>query len=155
LIQKVIWIVDRAGQKNTGESELSSRNLLHFIPGQWTSAHPAEYPVVVFIRHKFLLFQSSPNILGEQNLSKRLVLQSGRQLCIKALVWIAGRAGYKDAQTSWNQTARDTEDFMLLQWAGSRPAKYPVIVVVRHRLLLSSSKSFSKQAGESICRDKT
>jgi hypothetical protein len=48
------------------------------------------------------------------------------------MIWIAGRAGYKDAQTRWNQTARNLVDFILLQWASTRPAKYPVIVVVRH-----------------------
>jgi len=65
-------------------------------------------------------------------------LQSERQLCIKALVWIAGRAGYKDTQTCWNQTARDAGDFLLLQLASTSPAKYSVIVEIRHKIPPSS-----------------
>jgi hypothetical protein len=66
------------------------------------------------------------------------------------MVWIAGRAGYKDAQTRWNQTARDPVDFILLQWASTRPAKYTVVVVVRHSV---SPFNRSPNAGESICQE--
>jgi hypothetical protein len=65
------------------------------------------------------------------------IISGCSSLCIKALVWVAGRAGYKDTQTRWNQTARDAGDFLLLQWASTSPAKYPVSVV-RHKIPPSS-----------------
>jgi hypothetical protein len=69
------------------------------------------------------------------------------------MVWIAGRAGYKDAQTRWNQTARNLVNFILLQWASTRPAKYPVIVVVRHSVSPFKRWGPSPNAGESICQE--
>jgi hypothetical protein len=55
LIEGVVRIVGCAGNKSGGKRELSSGNLFHFVVREFTSTVPAEYPVFVVVRHKFLL----------------------------------------------------------------------------------------------------
>jgi hypothetical protein len=54
LIEGIVRIVACAGDKSSGEGELASGDLFHFVVCELASALPAEHPVIV-IRHGFLL----------------------------------------------------------------------------------------------------
>jgi len=69
LIEGVVRIVDWASYKNAGEGQLSSGNFLYFVLCELTSAHAAEYPLFVVVRHRFSPFKCfrfpSPNTPGK------------------------------------------------------------------------------------------
>ena len=69
LIEGVVRIVDWAGYKNAGEGQLSTGNFLYFVLCELTSAHAAEYPLFVVVRHRFSPFKCfrfpSPNTPGK------------------------------------------------------------------------------------------
>lgn len=74
-----------------------SGGLFYFILGKLASTPSGEYPVAI-VRHVVSLqpFSKPEASTGRSERQK---------LCVKALVGIAGRAGYQRAQTSWNQAA--------------------------------------------------
>jgi hypothetical protein len=53
LIEGIVRTVGCAGYKSGGRRELSPGNLFHFVVCKLTSTHPAEYAVLVLVRHSF------------------------------------------------------------------------------------------------------
>jgi hypothetical protein len=53
LIEGIVRIVGCAGYKSGGKRELSPGNLFRFVVCELTSALPAEYPVIIVVRHNF------------------------------------------------------------------------------------------------------
>jgi hypothetical protein len=54
-IQPLVRIAGRIGHNNAQERGASSGGLFHFIVGKLASTPSGEYPVVVLVRHTFLL----------------------------------------------------------------------------------------------------
>jgi hypothetical protein len=65
-IHVAIRVADRTGKNEGHKRRTPARDLVHFVASKLASAYPAEYAVVVVIRHEFLLssLRSSP-ILSE------------------------------------------------------------------------------------------
>jgi hypothetical protein len=118
-----------------------------------TSAHAAEYPIVVLVQHNFsfswraLFLQHGPiKTWSSHNRTAktsadlvREEVSAGRnqnvELGIKSRVRIAYRASQSVAGMREPSCAsRDLLDFVFCELASTHPAQYPVLVVVRHRL---------------------
>src|SRR5579864_3533909 len=82
LIEGLVRIADWGGYKNAGKGQLCCGNLLNFIWRELASTHPAEYPVFVVVRHRFLLcalisFSKHPgNPLSKKHGSKKTTEQT-------------------------------------------------------------------------------
>jgi len=103
----------------------AARHSVQFILREWAGAHPAQNPMVAFIRHTI----SFPVFYECLRVWDRVARE--RQLFICGEVRVGRGAGAKHAQNRANAAALNTLDFILAQWAGACPAEHPV-GIVRH-----------------------